>query len=77
MLLQNIYVLFLIILYAIDYEAFEEVLPIVLLTLLKIISKWDKVFKSKLSKFCGRQLLKYFKGYVLLKQNTYHKDCLP
>ena len=25
--------------------------------------KWDKVFKSGLSKFCGRQPLKNFKGY--------------
>ena len=29
---------------------------------------WDEVFKSGLSKFCGRQPLKYFKGYGLLKQ---------
>ena len=29
---------------------------------------WDKVFKSGLSKFCGRQPLKNFKGYGLLKQ---------
>ena len=27
---------------------------------------WDKVFKSGLSKFCGRQPLKTFKGYGLL-----------
>ena len=30
---------------------------------------WDKVFKSRLSKFCGRQPLKNFKGYGLLKQS--------
>ena len=29
---------------------------------------WDKVFKSGLSKFCGRQPLKNLKGYDLLKQ---------
>ena len=29
---------------------------------------WDKVFKSGLSKFCGRQPLKNFKGYGLLKE---------
>ena len=29
---------------------------------------WDKVFKSALSKFCGRQLLKNLKEYGLLKQ---------
>ena len=27
---------------------------------------WDKVFKSGLSKFCGRQSLKNFEGYGLL-----------
>ena len=35
---------------------------------------WDKVFKSGLRKFRGRQSLKNFKGYGLLK---YFKDCLP
>ena len=30
--------------------------------------KCGKVFKSRLSKFCGRQPLKQFKGYGLLKQ---------
>ena len=30
---------------------------------------WDKAFKSGLSKFCGRQPLKYFKGYGLRQQN--------
>ena len=30
--------------------------------------EWDKVFKSGLSKFCGRQTLKNLKGYGLLKQ---------
>ena len=29
--------------------------------------KWDKVFKSGLKKFCGRQPLKNLKGYGLLK----------
>ena len=29
---------------------------------------WDKVFKSGLSKFCGRQPLKNLKGYGLLQQ---------
>ena len=29
-------------------------------------NKWDKVFKSGLSKFCGRQPLKNFRGYGLL-----------
>ena len=28
----------------------------------------EKVFKSGLSKFCGRQPLKHLKGYGLLKQ---------
>ena len=27
--------------------------------------KWDKVFKSGISKFCGRQSLKNFKGYCV------------
>ena len=35
-----------------------------------ILDIWDKVFKSGLSKFCGRQPLKDSKGYGLLKQNT-------
>ena len=29
---------------------------------------WDIVFKSGLSKFCGRQPLKNLKGYSLIKQ---------
>ena len=29
---------------------------------------WDKVFKNKQSKICGRQPLKNLKGYGLLKQ---------
>ena len=29
---------------------------------------WDKVFKSKPNKICGRQPLKNLKGYGLLKQ---------
>ena len=35
---------------------------------------WEKVFKSGLNKFCGRQLLKNFKGHGLLKQIW---SCLP
>ena len=35
---------------------------------------WDKVFRSGLSKFCGRQSLRSFKGYGLLK---IFKGCLP
>ena len=31
-------------------------------------STGDKVFKSEISKFCGRQTLKNVKGYRLLKQ---------
>ena len=33
---------------------------------------WDKVFKSGLSRFCGRQPLKNFKQTISLV-----KDCLP
>ena len=43
-------------------------------------SIWDKVFKSGLSKFCGRQPLKNFRGYGLLKQtisSKFFKGCLP
>ena len=35
---------------------------------------WDKVFKSGLSKFYGRQLLKDLKGYGLLEQ-SFFKIC--
>ena len=35
---------------------------------------WDKVFKSALSKFCGRQPLKNFKGYGLLSKNLLRKS---
>ena len=35
---------------------------------------WNKVFKSGLSKFCGRQPLKNFKGYGLLKQTTFFQN---
>ena len=41
---------------------------------------WDKVFESGLSKCCGRQSLKNFKGYGLLKQTillNFFKGCLP
>ena len=41
---------------------------------------WDKVFKSELSKFCGRQPLKNFKGYGLFPWNflkvVFHKTYL-
>ena len=30
---------------------------------------WDKVFKNGPSKICGRQPLKTFKGYNLLKKS--------
>ena len=33
-------------------------------------NKWDKVFKSGRSKFCGRHSLKNLKGYGLLKQRS-------
>ena len=32
---------------------------------------WDKVFRSGLSKLCGRPLLKNFMRYGLLKQTIY------
>ena len=32
---------------------------------------WDEVFKSGLSKICGRQPLKSLKGYGLLKQTLF------
>ena len=32
-------------------------------------NNWDKVLKNGRSKICGRQPLKYLKGYGLLKQN--------
>ena len=35
----------------------------------------DKVFKSGLSKFCGRQPLKNFKRYGLLLLNTLSRMC--
>ena len=34
----------------------------------EFLDKWDKVFKNGPSKICGRQSLKRFKGYGLLKQ---------
>ena len=38
--------------------------------------KWDKVFKNGPSRMCGRQPLKYLKGYGLLKVD--HKaDHIP
>ena len=30
---------------------------------------WDKIFKNGISKICGKQLLKNFKGYGCFKQN--------
>ena len=41
---------------------------------------WDKVFKSGLSKFCGRQHLKNVQGYDLFKKTIsleIFKDCCP
>ena len=41
---------------------------------------WDEVFKSGPSKFCGRQPLKYLKGYGLLSRPypfKFFKGCLP
>ena len=35
---------------------------------LRFIKMWDKVFKSRLSTFCGRQPLATLKGYGLLKR---------
>ena len=35
--------------------------------LVKLSNKWDKVFKNRLSKICGRQPLKNLKGYGLLE----------
>ena len=32
---------------------------------------WDKVSKSGPSKICGRQPLKYLKGYGVFKQTTF------
>ena len=36
----------------------------------KLCYIWDKVFKNRPSKICGRQPLKNWKGYGLLKQTT-------
>ena len=33
----------------------------------KVSLKWDRVFKNRPSKICGRQPSKNFKGYGLLK----------
>ena len=41
---------------------------------------WEKVLKSGLCKFCGRQPLKNLKGYGLLSRPypfKYFKGCLP
>ena len=43
-------------------------------------AKWDKVFKNGPSEICGRQPLKNFKGYSLLKQTItlqIFKGCIP
>ena len=45
-----------------------------LLTLITLSIIWDKVFKNGSSKICGRQPLKNFKGYGLLKQNITHEE---
>ena len=41
--------------------------------------KWDKVFKNRPSKICGRQPLKNFKEYGLLEADffKFFKGCLP
>ena len=36
--------------------------------IIEIDVKWDKVFKNGLAKICGRQPLKNFKAYDLIKQ---------
>ena len=46
----------------------HEKMHILLYLVRNLTTIWDKVFKSGLSKFCGRQPLKKFKGYGLLKQ---------
>ena len=33
--------------------------------------KWDKVFKNRPRKICGKQTLKDLKGYGLLKQTIF------
>ena len=41
---------------------------------------WDKVFRNEPSKICGRQPLKYLKGYGLLRQTIslqMFTGCLP
>ena len=42
------------------------------------ITIWDKVFKSGPYKICGKQPLKYLKGYGMLKQTNskFFKGCL-
>ena len=37
----------------------------------RLCNIWDKVFKNRPSKICGRQPLKNLKGYGLLKQNIF------
>ena len=39
-------------------------------------SKWDKLFKSGLGKFCGRQPLKNFKEYGLRNQMLFWQKIL-
>ena len=36
--------------------------------ILRMINIWDKVFKNRRSKICGREPFKKLKGYCLLKQ---------
>ena len=38
---------------------------------------WEKVFKNGPNKICGRQPLKYWKGYDLLKQAIYFEYFVP
>ena len=46
----------------------------------KILKKWDKVFKDRPTKTCGRQPLKNLIGYGVFKQTIslqIFKGCLP
>ena len=39
--------------------------------------RWDKAFKNRPSNICGRQPLKYLKGYSLLKETISLQFFLP
>ena len=46
----------------------------------KLYVSWDKVFKSRRNKFCGRQLLKVSRGMVCLSRPCtfkLFKGCVP